>query len=96
MTYSTEEDYRENRDRREWEERGELFRLTPEELQRQPAPIRYQRMRYERSIEATLYVGYLNKRGLPRDEALKRARIEADRIVANWDQMKNKPGLFEV
>ena len=65
------------------------------ELEAQPSDVSYQRMRYERSIEGTLYAAYLRK-GFTNDKAVKAARERADYIVANWDRINTNPKLLEV
>lgn len=65
-------------------ERDKLFALKPSEVANLPHADQYQRMRYEREIEAYRYVQLL-RTGLSYKEAATEARKQADSIVANWE-----------
>lgn len=64
-------------------ERNRLLSLSPAEADKLAPADQYQRMRYEREIEANEYVRLLH-RGMDRPKAAEAAREHADRIVSNW------------
>ena len=64
-------------------ERDRLFLLKPSEIEKLSHSEQYQRMRYEREIEAYCYIQIL-KSGIWHKEAAIEARKQADNIVANW------------
>lgn len=61
-------------------DRDRLFQSDPSNLNSVDS---YQRMRYEREIEGTIYVMLL-RNGRDHKQAAKQAREESDRIVKNW------------
>ena len=72
-------------------ERDRLFSLSICEIEKLAYADQYQRMRYEREIEGNEYV-YLLRKGYQREEAVRQARINANRIVENWENTKRDYG----
>jgi len=64
-------------------ERDKLFFILLDELDRESPAVRYQRMRYEREIEAAEYMRLL-RAGFVQEKAIIEARKKADIIVLNW------------
>lgn len=72
-----------------------LFLIPEKEFALQPNDVKYQRMRYERSIEGMLYIAYLRK-GFSYEVSAQKARKRADYLVANWDRYKTDPRALEI
>jgi hypothetical protein len=62
-------------------ERDRLFKLCDADLSNEPASVQYQRMRYEREIEASFYVKALNDLKMDWESASVWARKRADETV---------------
>lgn len=88
-------DWLKERDVKRWHEKDKLFQLSQSELEGQSPDIQYQRMRYEREIEAYEFVRMLQS-GMPRDRAIKESSKKADWVVANWNSIKKHPDKWDV
>ncbi len=66
-------------------ERDKLFSIKGSELDKLSHAEQYQRMRYEREIEGNEYVKLLRE-GYSYTEAARLARINADKVVQNWNE----------
>jgi hypothetical protein len=66
-------------------ERDRLFAIKGDDVLKLSHAEQYQRMRFEREIEGNEYVKLL-KAGYTYKEAAKLARINADKVVANWNE----------
>lgn len=66
-------------------ERDRLFSIKGDDVLRLSKSEQYDKMRYEREIEANEYVKLL-RMGWSYKDAAYQTRKNADRIIANWDE----------
>lgn len=85
-----EKDWEKEQDVRNWFEKDRLFQFNEFELNKLTPDEHYDRMRYEREIEAHEFVRLL-RTGMERQKAVTEARKEADKVIRNWNMIKKHP-----